>query len=364
MAANACPGRNLIDVPAGRFPLTLNNDLEITEEVTIIGAGRDATVVEDVSSWGVFAVQHGGGIDHMTVIRQMTVEKTRSVPCIVVGHWASTSTPPSETVLLLTEARLQNCRSRDRGGGMRIFKGGYAWLIDVDVFGNHASAGRRHRQYDSGNSKSGSRASAIMPVPRGELSIRKGPYSPPVPATNEDMLIIRRLQLLEQQRSQRPRLHGTGRRAVRRMASAARNEDAVRPQYSRRLGRRHIALGSGSGHARERGDVEEPCPARGRSHARGHGSQSFQTRRRRQPGARGRRRGPVPGQGIRGVGCTDQGEPRGGTAIPQRSVAGRPWRGRCRDTWQRRAAQHNHHSETWPGKEEATTTMDFRLCST
>ena len=41
MAANACPGRNLIDVPAGRFQLTLGPDLEITEEVTIIGAGRD-----------------------------------------------------------------------------------------------------------------------------------------------------------------------------------------------------------------------------------------------------------------------------------------------------------------------------------
>ena len=48
MAANACPGRNLIDVPAGRYKLTLGHDLEITEEVTIIGAGRDTTVVEDV----------------------------------------------------------------------------------------------------------------------------------------------------------------------------------------------------------------------------------------------------------------------------------------------------------------------------
>ena len=56
LAANACPGRNLIDVPAGRYKLTLGHDLEITEEVTIIGAGRDTTVVDDVSGWGAFAV--------------------------------------------------------------------------------------------------------------------------------------------------------------------------------------------------------------------------------------------------------------------------------------------------------------------
>jgi CSLREA domain-containing protein len=64
MAVNACPGRNLIDVPAGRYPLTLGSDLEITEVVTIVGAGRDSTVVDDVSGWGAFAVQHGGGIGH------------------------------------------------------------------------------------------------------------------------------------------------------------------------------------------------------------------------------------------------------------------------------------------------------------
>ena len=86
MAANACPGRNLIDVPAGRYPLTLGSDHQITEEVTIIGAGRDSTVVDDVWGWGAFAVQHDGGIDHLSVVRQMTVENSKSLPCIVVGR--------------------------------------------------------------------------------------------------------------------------------------------------------------------------------------------------------------------------------------------------------------------------------------
>jgi hypothetical protein len=70
MAANACSGRNLIDVPAGRYQLTLGSALGITEEMTIIGTSRDSTVVEDVSAWSAFAVQHDGGIDHSNVIRQ------------------------------------------------------------------------------------------------------------------------------------------------------------------------------------------------------------------------------------------------------------------------------------------------------
>ena len=186
MAANACPGRNLIDVPAGRFKLTLGPDLEITEEVTIIGAGRDTTVVEDVSGGGAFAVQHGGGIDHLSVIRGMTVENSKTAPCVVVGREVGT-----DTVLLLTVARLQNCRSpRGRGGGMRIFRGGYAWLIDVNVFGNHAllgggianTEGKLEVWQSRFSNNSGGQGGAIY---------SEGPYSPPTTTISDDRVIIR-----------------------------------------------------------------------------------------------------------------------------------------------------------------------------
>jgi CSLREA domain-containing protein len=190
MAANACPGRNLINVPAGRYKLTLGHDLEITEEVTIIGAGRDTTVVEDVSGGGAFAVQHGGGIDHLSVIREITVENSKTVPCVVVGRQVPFGTPPPETVLLLTEARLQNCGSRGHGGGMRIFKGGYAWLIDVNVFGNHAllgggianTEGKLEVWQSRFSNNAGNQGGAIY---------SQGPYSPPLPTTSDDRVIIR-----------------------------------------------------------------------------------------------------------------------------------------------------------------------------
>jgi CSLREA domain-containing protein len=185
MAANACPGRNLIDVPAGRYKLTLGHDLEITEEVTIIGAGRDTTVVEDVSGGGAFAVQHGGGIDRLSVIRGITVENSKTAPCVVVGRQV-----PYDTVLLLTVARLQNCRSRDYGGGMRIFKGGYAWLIDVNVFGNHAlkgggianTEGKLEVWQSRFTNNSGGQGGAIY---------SEGPYSPPTTTISDDRVIIR-----------------------------------------------------------------------------------------------------------------------------------------------------------------------------
>jgi hypothetical protein len=189
MAANACPGRNLIDVPAGRYKLTLGSDLEITEEVTIIGAGRDTTAVEDVSGWGAFAVQHGGGIDRLSVIRQMTVEDSKYVPCVVVGREVF-GTPPAETVLLLTDARLQNCRSRGRGGGMRIFRGGYAWLIDVDVSGNYALLGGGIANTDGKLEVWKSRFSNNAGAQGGAI-YSQGPYSPPLPETSDDRVIIR-----------------------------------------------------------------------------------------------------------------------------------------------------------------------------
>jgi CSLREA domain-containing protein len=191
MAANACPGRNLINVPAGRYPLTLGNNLGITEEVTIIGAGRETTVVEDVSGWGAFAVQHGGGMDHLSVIRQMTVEKSKFVSCVLVGREVPFDTQPPETVLLLTEARLQNCGSRNQyGGGMRIFKGGYAWLINVDVFGNRALLGGGIANTDGKLEVWQSRFSNNAGTQGGAI-YSKGPYSPPQPTTSEDRVIIR-----------------------------------------------------------------------------------------------------------------------------------------------------------------------------
>jgi CSLREA domain-containing protein len=190
MAANACPGRNLIDVPAGRYQLTLGN-LGITEEVTIIGAGRDATVVEDVRGWGAFAVQHTGGIDRLSVIRQMTIENSSSSPCVVVGQFVTSGTPPPEAVLLLTEARLQRCRSRSQyGGGMRIFKGAYAWLIDVDVFGNQALLGGGIANVDGKLEVWKSRFSNNAGT-QGAAVYSQGPYSPPRPVTTGDMVIIR-----------------------------------------------------------------------------------------------------------------------------------------------------------------------------
>ncbi len=202
MAANACPGRNLIDVPAGRYRLTLGgaestssaaaaNDLDITEEVTIIGAGRDVTVVEDVVGAGAFAVQHGGGIDHLSVIRQMTVENSTSSPCVVVGQEVPFGAPPPETVLLFTEARLQRCRSRSRyGGGMRVVQGAYAWLIDVDVFGNQALLGGGIANTEGKLEVWKSRFRDNVAA-QGAAVYSQGPYAPPRPTTSVDMVIIR-----------------------------------------------------------------------------------------------------------------------------------------------------------------------------
>jgi hypothetical protein len=191
MAANACPGRNLIDVPAGRFPLTLGV-LDITEEVTIIGAGRDDTVVEDVGGAGAFAVRHDGGLDHLSVIRQMTVERSTSSPCVVVGRQVPSGTQPPDTVLLFTEARLQRCRSRGQyGGGMRVFRGGYAWLIDVHVFANQALLGggiaNTEGKVEIWESRFRDNVGA-----QGAAVYSQGPYPPPPSTTTPpDMVIIR-----------------------------------------------------------------------------------------------------------------------------------------------------------------------------
>ena len=190
MAANACPGRNLIDVPAGRYPLTLGSVLKITEEVTIYGAGRDVTFVDDVRGWGVFAVQHGGGIDHLSVIRQMTIENSTVVPCVEVGLWVFPDTPP-ETVLLLTEATLQNCRGRSQyGGGMHVLKGAYAWLIDVNVFGNQALLGGGIANTE-GKLEVWKSLFTNNVAAQGAAVYSKGQYNPPQPTTSEERVIIR-----------------------------------------------------------------------------------------------------------------------------------------------------------------------------
>jgi CSLREA domain-containing protein len=190
MAANACPGRNLIDVPAGRYPLTLG-DLKITEEVTIIGAGRDDTVVEDLRGWGVFKVQHGGGIDHLSVIRQMTIENSSPSPCVEVGQFASSGAQPLDAVLLLTESRLQRCRSRSwQGGGMRINKGAYAWLIDVDVSGNQALLGGGIANMEGKLEVWKSRFSDNSGTQGGAV-YSQGQYSPRQPVATGDMVTIR-----------------------------------------------------------------------------------------------------------------------------------------------------------------------------
>jgi hypothetical protein len=190
-AANACPGRNLIDVPAGQHRLTLGGALAITEEVTIIGAGRDSTMVDDISGGGAFAVQHGGGIDHQSVIRQLAITNSKYAPCVVVGQERLSDPPPADTVLLLTEARLQNCRSRGQyGGGMRVVRGGYAWLIDVDVFGNSAQLGGGIANTDGKLEVWQSRFTNNTATQGGAVYSR-GPYSPPQPTTSDDRVIIR-----------------------------------------------------------------------------------------------------------------------------------------------------------------------------
>ena len=73
---------------------------------------------------------------------------------------------------------------------MRIFKGGYAWLIDVNVFGNHAlkgggianTEGKLEVWQSRFTNNSGGQGGAIY---------SEGPYSPPTTTISDDRVIIR-----------------------------------------------------------------------------------------------------------------------------------------------------------------------------
>ncbi len=153
MAANACPGRNVIEIPAGRYPLTLRGpeadgvisgaediyyDLDVFEEVTIIGAGPDRTVIngEGIEGFGIIDVLHPSGRPAVTVITGVTLEGGTGA-----GGGLSVGTPLGtvDTQVVMANSVIRSCLSRDFGGGAIVYRNAELQLLDVELSRNSAA---------------------------------------------------------------------------------------------------------------------------------------------------------------------------------------------------------------------------------
>ncbi|MDA1251424.1 MAG: FG-GAP-like repeat-containing protein [Planctomycetota bacterium] len=139
--ANAAPDADRIVLPAGRYELTLfgqnedgnmSGDLDITEEVTIVGYGMGVTVVDGVASDRLFEV-------HSTVATflDMTIQNGRVTSASGGGIFAQFSTTTLERVEVA-----DNVADGGNGGGVGAFNPVAATLnVRDSVFRNNSASG-------------------------------------------------------------------------------------------------------------------------------------------------------------------------------------------------------------------------------
>lgn len=164
-AVDACPagnGADTISLPAGNYLFSLagagedaaaTGDLDITEDLTLIGAGRTSTIIDaggldrvfdligspvaqisDVTIRGGSAGGNpGGGINagfgSLTLTRSRVANNSSNLGAIHVG---------SGGALILTYSRVDNNNGAN-GGGLAVFQPAPATLINSDIFSNTAS---------------------------------------------------------------------------------------------------------------------------------------------------------------------------------------------------------------------------------
>ncbi len=152
MAANACPGRNTIEIPRGIFPLTLRGpeadggisgaddafyDLDIFEEVTIIGAGPDRTIIngEQIDGFGIIDVLHPSARSKVTTITGVTLEGG-----VGAGGGLSVGTilGTVDTQVVMANSSIKSCLSKTFGGGIIVYRNAELQLLDVELNRNSA----------------------------------------------------------------------------------------------------------------------------------------------------------------------------------------------------------------------------------
>jgi CSLREA domain-containing protein len=158
-AADANPGPDQIDVPAGTYRLTVavggRTRLFLSTDVNIIGAGRNMTIIDGNDTGSVFAVQSatvriadltvsngtadlddGGGIFNAGTL---TLERVSVVNNIAVRFGGGIFNSESDSLTLLDSVVTQN--RADRGGGIYNDVLATLNLVDSTIGFNNASRG-------------------------------------------------------------------------------------------------------------------------------------------------------------------------------------------------------------------------------
>lgn len=139
--ANAATGTDIINLPAGVYELTRwgynedaarTGDLDITETVTIIGAGRDTTIVDGSQSDRVFDIQPGTAYVRMT---GMTLRN--GMP---LNHGGAIRTPPNNR-LVVERVTITDNVTGEMGSGGAIYALGALDITESVIQRNSAFSG-------------------------------------------------------------------------------------------------------------------------------------------------------------------------------------------------------------------------------
>lgn len=164
--ANALPGADTIKLPAGTFVLALSgsdenfgvsDDLDVRDEVTITGAGRDQTIIDGLGSSRVFDVQvgvklslsslqicngaamigqgSGGAIQNQG---SLTVDDVSFTHNLAAGSGGAISSYGTGTQLVVSHSLFENNSSSGSSGGGAIFNSS-ASNISLSEFTNNSA---------------------------------------------------------------------------------------------------------------------------------------------------------------------------------------------------------------------------------
>jgi CSLREA domain-containing protein len=140
--ANALPGAEVINVPAGTYALTISGknenaaasgDLDVTESVTINGAGTASTIIDANAIDRVFEFRGSGGayvVSSLTMRNGSTIGSTAG-GCIALN--AGSLTMPRVTIT--------DCTAANAGGGIWINPSTIVTIVGSTIAGNSAPQG-------------------------------------------------------------------------------------------------------------------------------------------------------------------------------------------------------------------------------
>jgi len=157
ITANARAGADTINLPAGTYALTVSGagedaaargDLDITDDLTLNGAGADATVISGVSGDRVIHVDPRGALIKVT-ISGVTVQNGSPIVIsfvsprgggILVGTTQTLGTTVPSGKLTLSDCVIQNNSTERLGGGVATL-GGTLVIVRSRIIGNQAQQG-------------------------------------------------------------------------------------------------------------------------------------------------------------------------------------------------------------------------------